>query len=732
MRDRRKVIRTNLSCFLTAPELTKPTSDNSNSTALTTQQGITPPATTPSPRCGPPRNPMSPGLLLALPLSYRFTGRSKTPDNVSKLPITDGWLFKGLRKEIGDLSIADIIPIDEPVVARTNHVMAEYTWIETTQRLGGKGSSWPALYVPGDARIWRGIRQGARLLTPEHNKKRDRGGGVVVGDEHAQRQPLFPYEPTFRALEATASTKEDSTAITNFRTVEIIADADTLSTIFSFLLSADPRTTTPFRLELSTVRNTLFLSEAAHPRRGHTNTKAPRVASTTMPDWAAEIIAATGSKSDAATRLPYSGGHWRVVRYRLGKMACVVRSKVDFVQSNHRVPKMEVGEDPLRGATREMHLTTNGGVGTFKTTVREGGRGTTAGQAGVVTVRFPTASAERNMQRHMPLLYFGRVPFIMDTVVSSSANGGDTLRVRDAQMLSARDRFARWERQYQATLQRMVALLKKFKEITRALGGSCVVVADPSNRFFSVFRPFVADRLPVPEDVVTRFWPGDNDDDAMTEYESTVDSVLSELSRLSKTPSGFEGWTPDMTNFDEPEMEDGGEDDTVDEERERKRRRFLNPYLIMQPMINPRGRVSTWLNDGGDDAGCEPDVGGEEVSDDDSNPIRPGDSASRLNGGAGVGYGHDGAMEFDVEMADDEDDEEEEEEEGAFAAEDNFDNEDNLDIEDNAEADVAAVEFEDDSESGSDWGANVSDRELYDEGSDEWSSPRFERDDYLF
>lgn len=730
---------------------------------------------------------------------------------MSKLALTDGWLFKGLRKEIGDLSLADIPAADDPVAAysrrdkRQEALLVEYTWVETTRRLGGKGSSWPALYVPGNARPWHGIGRGERLLpTAARHKKKGDGPSpveVVVGDEHAQRQPLFPYEPTFRALEAAAAAagantntnthdndKDLTTATTDFHSVDLVSDADTLAAVFNFLLAADPRTTVPFRLELSTVRNTLFLTKAvSRPGRGHTNHNkpprgnawSPHPSPGAVPDWAADAVADAGSSPGADdARLPFSGGHWRVVRYRLGKLTCVVRGKVDFVHSNHRGPAAaapsgeggnggddgeEKAKDPLRGAVREIVRGTeaNNGVDTFRTLVKSAGHGTRAGLAGVVIVRSAPSSRRGGKQqkqgagrrglgrRHMPALYFGRVPFVIDTAVSFPPPSASAklpppppppLRVRDAQMVSARDRFAPWEARHQAVLRRMVGLLRKLREVTRALGGGCVVVADPSNRFFSVFRPYVGRGPPVPEDVVARFWPGgegEGEAEAVTEYESTVDSVVSELSRLSRTPSGFANWTLDMTKTTPPpETEGVGDDDTEsdDEERARKRRR-LNPYLIMQPMINTRGRVSNWLNNR-DDAGYEPDVGHDAASDNGSGPIRPRDRASRrcglLNGGAavGAGYGHDGAMENDVEMEEEDDEqleedgdlEDDEEEDYSDGQEDSDNEEAELDREDNFD-DADANETDDgaevEEESASDWGADMSDRELFQEGSDE-------------
>lgn len=285
----------------------------------------------------------------------------------------------------------------------------------------------------GNTCNWRGIERGSTLSQNQHPPQKKHTPNIR--DEHAQRQPLFPYEPTFRALQEAQSRSLElaQTPTTNFRTVELVSDADTLSQLFAFLTSASPRTTAPFRLELSTVRNTLFLATAPHPRRGHI-VKGGRLPSAT-PDWAVEALGRLGCHD---AQLPFSGGHYRVVRYRMGKMVCAVRGRVDFVYE-HRRP-LESGEsDPLRRVqpeTMEGNLNV-GDVEAWKTAVRSLGGGTRASAAAIATVRYASEPARGKLAATMPTLWFGRVPFVVDAVVSPKK-----LEVREANLLSARDRWA--------------------------------------------------------------------------------------------------------------------------------------------------------------------------------------------------------------------------------------------------------------------------------------------------
>lgn len=623
------------------PNLARPTQNNER----------LPPRRTPWSAASPPppqrsRTPSPPDISLEVPASYR----QRRPQEPDYLPVTDSWLFRGIKTRVGDLALADIVAVAEDVAAPRSgraEVLCEYTWVETGERSGG-GAAWPALYVPGNAPVWRGVLRGRGLGQVR--------SALSVRDEHAQRQPLFPYEPTFRALEeaqaqAQAQSPEAAeqpfSGLINFRTVEVVSDASTLAQLFAFISTPYPNKSAPFRLELSMVRSTLFVSKAEHPRRGH-KAKSGRVP-TTMPDWASDAVLSLGTRDAHA---PFSGGHWRVLRYRLGTMLCVVRAKVDFVYENCQTTG-GTAADPLKGVRPEMVKGNeeNGGIDTWKTTVKNVGRGTQAGVPGLVTVRYHSDDAKEKLSRNMPAIWFGRVPFVIDAAVSSK------LEVKDASLLSVHADYSMWEKQHQASLKRMAGLFKRLKYVTRALGGSCVIVADPRQRCFTVMKPVIK-RAQVPEEVAVRFW-GEEDEAAETEYESTVASEVSELSSLSRTPSGFEDW---------------GVESQMEESSKRRPRPDIRHRPSERPRINPMGLVTGWLNreteDPGHDLSYNLNGGDGETDHEDWGPVRQRDSSiSRLglaldNAHSGFRLGYDGTIECagDIDMEDGESRNEDEDE----------------------------------------------------------------------
>lgn len=597
---------------------------------------------------------------LDIPLDVPLSYRQRRPQETDHLPLTDGWLFRGVRTRVGDLALADIVAVAGTIAARRlgcPEVLCEYTWVETNG--AGGGAAWPAVYVPGNAPVWRGMLRGGDLKQARR--------ALSVRDEHTQRQPLFPYEPTFRALEeaqAHAQARHSETAGKHIRepihfgAVEVVSDADTLAHLFAFISSSYPSKTAPFRLELSMVRNTLFISKAEHPRRGNT-AKRGRVP-TTMPDWVTDAVLSLGTRG---AHVPFSGGHWRLIRYRLGTMVCVVRAKVDFVYENRQT----VGEiivDPLKGMKPEIVKgDEESDIDIWKTTVKSVGGGTQAGAPGLVIVRYQSEDAKEKLVRNMPAIWFGRVSSVIDAVVSPK------LEVMDISLLSVRAKYVRWEKQHQASLKRMAGLLKRLKCVTRALGGSCITVADPSQRCFTILKPVIK-RTPVPEDVAVRFW-GEDDDPDETEYESTAASMVSELSNLSRTPSGFEDWT-----LESP----------MGESNKKRPNSDIHHGPSKRPKSNPIGLVRGWLNHGMDDPDCGPAGRDGENENEDPTQIESHGSISRRGFAlrdehSGSKLGYDGTIEHDdsIETEDGEseevedqfeDDEDSDQESGSVWAED--------------------------------------------------------------
>lgn len=393
----------------------------------------------------------------------------------------------------------------------------------------------------GNTRNWHGIPPDSNLHSGHRRP--------LLGNEHLARQPTFPYEPTFRALENACNDNPDQA---NFRTISVVTDTDTLCQLFTLI--STPSKTTPFRLELSTVRNTLFIAPGQHRGRGFTKKDGGERIKNAMPAWAADTLRFVGA---AGPKLPYSGGHYRVVRYRMGDVVCAVRGRVDFVYENRSMPTQPTGdekedheeEDPLQGVRPEIIQGGGAGAGsedgvdgadtvdiqTWRTTVQQLGLGTKPDTAGMASVRFPSDSAQENMEAMLPALWFGRVPFLVDTVVSPQ------LDIQEANLIYVGGRYKTWEQTHQGSLQLLSGLLKKLKQVTRALGGNCILVCDPVQQCFMVMKPVIK-KWPLPEELAAKFW-GPDDDPAETEYASTIVSESSALTPIAScTPSGCTDW----------------------------------------------------------------------------------------------------------------------------------------------------------------------------------------------
>lgn len=402
----------------------------------------------------------------------------------------------------------------------------------------------------GQPRVWQGI------TTPSDPLDASSEPAAII-DEHYQRQPSFQYEPTFKVLHTLQELADPtSPANINIRHVDIVSDAATLATLFDFLADPDPAKRAPFRVELATVRNTLFISTATHRGRGHTekDEKGP------IPGWVGPALTTLGTGGHSTGPLFLSGNHFRVVRYRLGGITLVVRTKIDFTLDN-RASLSRNEDPPFRGCQYERyHVTDEAGseqVLGFKTLIKNAeGRGTRPGAAGITSVRLAGWDCAATLAAKMPLLWFGRIPFVLDGVVSRE------FEVMETKMFCARESYRVWEKQQQTGLKMMAGTLDQLQRITRAAGGNCIVIADPGQRCLRLHRPALK-RFPVPESLALEMWGPDNDP-AETVYPSSTESDAdSELSQLSGTPSGFSDWTLEGEKMPEfhaaPSCRDRGE-----------------------------------------------------------------------------------------------------------------------------------------------------------------------------
>lgn len=380
----------------------------------------------------------------------------------------------------------------------------------------------------GNARTWRGLKIDTSLGQDDIRSITSQ----TIRDDNLNRQPRYPYEPTFRALESNGNA-------TSFKDIDIVTDSETLTQLLSFIMgdSSARRVKESFRLELTTVRNnTLFIHPSHKPgssQAGPPPKKTRHDPKVSVPDWAAGVLGNIGTR---AARLPYSGGHYRLVRYRFGSVVIAVRVKVDFVYE-HRKDSKRAGADPLRDVRPEFIPREEGDVAqVWRTTVKEQGLGTKPAGAGVASVRYMWQDPKARMRALLPQLWFSRSPFVIDCQVSYP-----DLLVKEVALVNSRQWYPSYERGYQNSLRRLAGLLKHLQERTREMGGNIVLIADPVQVCFVLLKP-VINKPALPEELVLKFWGPDTEKEererqAEMGRDSTPEQEQSDLTDLSDTPS---------------------------------------------------------------------------------------------------------------------------------------------------------------------------------------------------
>jgi hypothetical protein len=333
-----------------------------------------------------------------------------------------------------------------------------------------------------------------------------------------------------RALEAAGK-------VTSLKGVDIVADEEALTLLRTFIKATAPGVK-GFRLELKTVGKTLFIHKAHQPgssQAGPPTKKTRHDPSKSPPDWAPGVFGHMGTRE---ARLPYSGGHYRLVRYRLGHVVIVVRLKVDLVDvrknPNNDPPAPDV--DPLRDVQPTFLPRQEGELSRiWKTTVIKAGTGSRPGAPGVVSVRYSWQDVTTKKQSMVAQMYWARLSNLVDIRVSYP-----DLRFKEGHVHNMRNWYTSYEKVHKATLDRMAGLLKYLQDRTAQMGDHLVLVADPAQICFALFTPVIK-MSALPEDVVLKFWGHDKpreerDGQPVARDQSSPDDQ-SVLSDLSSTPS---------------------------------------------------------------------------------------------------------------------------------------------------------------------------------------------------
>lgn len=476
----------------------------------------------------------------------------------------------------------------------------------------------------GNTRNWRGLEFGSTLKRADLCDVSAR----TIRDEHAILQSQYPYEPTFRALEV-------ANADTSLEDIDIITDVDSLTKLLAFICgprASETPVTQPFRLDLSSVRNTLFILTKEKPGRGYTGPlrkQERRNSMNTVPQWAAPVLNRIGSDDP---KLPCSGGHYRLVRYRFGNLVLAVREKVDFVHEHHSTSVRFFSEAPDGDMASAMSASTpSNRVVIGKTTVDFQGPGTHPDATGTAAVRYDHQRPLAKLNEMMPQLWFSRTRFLVEGVVDHPA-----LQVQDASIVDSQQYYRSFERGHRCSLRHLAGLLRHLQRRTCELGGNTVVICDPTQVCLVVLRPVIK-TSPVPEDIVLKFWgPEESFIPIWALEKAATPGSESDLTDLGTTPT-----PPQWFSFS-----DLGETATYNEPEEHGAVN-CNPMLTELERMNrvdPLGWIGDWRANAlqaTEDDGYEPDVednisspftgGGDGyTTETDDNSIRMGQSTSKI------------------------------------------------------------------------------------------------------
>lgn len=261
-----------------------------------------------------------------------------------------------------------------------------------------------------------------------------------------RRHPNWSFQPVFQALEITRPSFR-------FDGIDLIASRGTLAALLDFCRG----NTTSFRLTAYMIRNTLLLD---YPIAGSNSKRSYR-----------HNLMRVSAKYPS--ELKGSLSHWRVFRYSLGPLNCVVRCEIDAT-----LPFEDNAPTQPTASTR----TSRNGNGNSKAVYAGNIMAPHSQALALETLELEKQNLDqiaipgkREFKKLYPQLWFGCVNHLAFAV----HNCGN---FREISLHNKHDQIAAWAEKdlIQAALRKMTALIMAAKDITR----SC-----PGNKAHLVFEP---------------------------------------------------------------------------------------------------------------------------------------------------------------------------------------------------------------------------------------------------
>ncbi|EQL02807.1 geranylgeranyl pyrophosphate synthetase [Ophiocordyceps sinensis CO18] len=189
-----------------------------------------------------------------------------------------------------------------------------------------------------------------------------------------------------------------------------------------------------------------------------------------------------------------NAGYHRCLRYHIGDLNCAVQFEVDARFGEPETTKIDAeAEDVGLSLARLTLAETKGGGGVSK-------ESSLAPQSAVIEAK--TLLADRDWDRDLPQLWFGRVPWLMigrhDAGLFTSVDVVDT-----------GPRLAEWEEDSQPQLRKLATLLTQLRQAVTMFGGrNCAAIHQPGGLSGPVI--YVCEsklgRRALPDDFIQHAW----------------------------------------------------------------------------------------------------------------------------------------------------------------------------------------------------------------------------------
>ncbi|PVH92136.1 geranylgeranyl pyrophosphate synthetase [Periconia macrospinosa] len=369
------------------------------------------------------------------------------------------WMLRGTGKMVHSIPASTIQPASAEVSSESGfEVLCGYNWHEDEKTIS----------VPGGPPKWAPLPLPATLSPNSDHRNMDQVTTQV---------PVHPFEPVFQAMSITNPDMR-------LDEVDIIVNRNSLRKLLDFVSGKQQYA---FRMDLHMVKDTLFICRRERnfgslvhgphdPGFGH-------------------------SFEDAFTKteeeLKSSGGHHRVIRYRLGQLNCIVRFEVDaYYEDSDESNSASTSPQALEDAINLMaHLDLNQAPpqSAMKGATMVVRRGTFVSSSKLAEIKLGKSAGA------IPQLWFGRTPHLLTGkhdggVVNSTRHTHEGLR------------FGEWEADNQDKLRKLVSLLAELKRVvSKTQGKAAILLCRHKGAPLQIFEAKNGIRV-LPADILAKHW----------------------------------------------------------------------------------------------------------------------------------------------------------------------------------------------------------------------------------